>query len=193
MAVGGINDLECSMDGMVLMVKKGSENLLLPLSLLKETFAYLLPVEMMQSVQLLWDGTMGLASWVGYAMAALYYLGTDYEFGLIVCEVFAYGYLIIDGINYIVDFAAPALEAASGEDGGIDLGGLLSGAGVGGLLDSVSGITDALGVELPDELTGALDMASGLVADGALDGVLDIASDIVNANIDGGEAVNEAA
>jgi len=38
--------MECSMDGMVDMAKKLMENAVLPLSLIKETFAYVIPVEM---------------------------------------------------------------------------------------------------------------------------------------------------
>lgn len=91
------------------------ENLLLLISLLKETFAYLLPEELNLSVQLLWDGTMGLSSWIGFAMAALYYVGTDYAFGVEVCEALGYGYYVIDGMNYIVAFAKPAEEAPKEE------------------------------------------------------------------------------
>jgi hypothetical protein len=98
------------MDGCVDMTKKFMENLLLLISLLKESLAYLLPAELNLSVQLLWDGTMGLSSWIGFAAAALYYVGTDYGFGMEVCEAMGYGYIVIDGMNYIVAFAKPAEE-----------------------------------------------------------------------------------
>ena len=48
---------------------------------------------------------MGLGSWMGYALAAIYYVGTDYGFGDIYCEILGYGYYVIDGLNYLVSFA----------------------------------------------------------------------------------------
>ena len=57
---------------------------------------------------------MGLGSWMGYALAAIYYVGTDYGFGDIYCEILSYGYYVIDGLNYLVSFAggdAPAEPA----------------------------------------------------------------------------------
>jgi len=68
----------------------------------------MLPVELNLTVSLFWDGLMGLNNWVGFLFAAIYYVGTDYGFGLIFCEIMGYGYYIIDGVNYIVQFAAPA-------------------------------------------------------------------------------------
>lgn len=50
---------------------------------------------------------------MGYAMAVLYFVGTDYGFGMDVCEVYGYGYYVIDGMNYIVAFAKPALDVAA--------------------------------------------------------------------------------
>lgn len=91
-------------------------------------------------------------------MAALYYVGTDYDFGLTVCEIFGYLYYVIDGMNYIVAFAkdtgltgdceCPEDEEDCVCEGGIDLGGLVGGlagealgeVGLGDLADSVTGL-----------------------------------------------------
>lgn len=83
---------------------------MLLLALAKETFAVMLPDELMLTVQYFWDGAVGLNNWLGFALAAVYYVGTDYEFGLTYCEIMGYGYYIIDGLNYIVDFAGIAPE-----------------------------------------------------------------------------------
>merc|ERR1712166_436672 len=74
--------LECSMDGFVKMVK-----------------------ELALSMKYLWDGTMGLGNWMGYALAAGYYIGMDLGVGETTCEIFGYGYYLIDGLHYLVDFA----------------------------------------------------------------------------------------
>lgn len=75
------------------------------IALAKETFAVMLPEELKMVVQYGWDGLVGINNWVGYAIAAAYYALTDVEGGLIFCEIMGYGYYVIDGLNYIVDFA----------------------------------------------------------------------------------------
>lgn len=105
--------LACSMDGMVDMALKLVENLLLIVSLVKELFAYAFPDELSQSVELLWKGMIGSSSWLGYAMAALYFVGEDYGFANEVCEAFGYGFYVIDGMNYIVAFASPSEDSSA--------------------------------------------------------------------------------
>ena len=97
---------------------------------------------------------------MGYAMAALYYVGTDYDFGMTVCEIFGYLYYVIDGMNYIVAFAkdtgltgdctCPEDEEDCVCEGGVDLAGLAGGltgdvlgeVGLGDLADSVTGLVE---------------------------------------------------
>lgn len=98
------------MDGCVDMAIKLTENLLLVISLLKETIAYALPAELNESMQYFWGGFVGLSGWLGYFLAAFYYIGVDYEFGEDMCEVLGYGYYVVDGINYIIAFAKPTEE-----------------------------------------------------------------------------------
>jgi len=60
---------------------------------------------------------MGLNAWLGYGLAALYYAGIDYGFGATVCEIVSYGYVVIDGMNYIVAFAKDSgIMPAEAED-----------------------------------------------------------------------------
>lgn len=117
------------MDGLVDFALKLVENLLLLLSLAKETFAYAVPDELGKAIEYLWKGLIGSSSWLGYAMAAGYFVGTDYGFGEGLCDAYGYGFYVIDGINYIVAFAKPA-EDSSGASAGLDISGLVS-AGVG--------------------------------------------------------------
>jgi len=102
--------LECSMDGFSDMALKLIENILLVVSLLKETLAYAFPAELGESLELLWKGMIGGSSWMGYLAFSLYGVGLDYGFATEVCEAFGYGYYVIDGMNYIVAFAGLSEE-----------------------------------------------------------------------------------
>ena len=53
----------------------------------------------------MWDGVMGMGDWVGYAMATSYYAAQDMGFGDQLCEIYGYGFVVIDGLHYITDFA----------------------------------------------------------------------------------------
>jgi len=101
------NQLQCSMDGFTDMAMKLVENILLVISLLKETLAYALDGEPMlkESLELLWKGLIGGSAWMGFLAHSLYGVGQDYGFAQTVCDVFGYGYYVIDGMNYIVAFA----------------------------------------------------------------------------------------
>ena len=61
------------MDGMVDFALKITEAFLLLIALAKETFAYMLPPEWAEVVELYWKGLIGFNSWLGYAMAAGYF------------------------------------------------------------------------------------------------------------------------
>jgi len=161
------------MDGFTKLARQLMENILLLVALAKETFAYMLPDELNLSVSLLWDGLVVLNNWVGYAIAALYYLGTDYDFGLTFCEVMGYLYYVIDGLNYIVAFAdiAPE-EGESIEDA------------VGGLADSLGGVVDAA---VSGDTDALLDAAGNVVENVDTDVIVDAASEAVE-----GEAEAEA-
>jgi len=107
------------MDGFTDMAIKLVENVLLLVSLIKETLAYALEGEpaLAESLELLWKGLIGGSAWMGYAAYSLYGFGIDYGFSTEVCEVFGYGYYVIDGMNYIVAFAGitPEGETTEGE------------------------------------------------------------------------------
>jgi hypothetical protein len=92
-------NLECTMDGFNDMFSKLIENLFIALALVKETFAYLIPKDLSLAVSYAWEGAIGLGSWIGYAFSALYFVGLDFGFGQVLCDVGGYGYYAIDGLN----------------------------------------------------------------------------------------------
>lgn len=177
---GGIDGLECSMDGFVKMSSQITENLLLLLALAKETLAVMMPKELNLTIQYMWDGAVGLNNWLGYGIAAIYYVGTDYDFGLVWCEIMGYGYYVIDGLNYIVDFAGIAPEEGqTPEEAVAGLAGQLSGV----VEAAASGDVDALVGAATDVATDAVNN-SGELIDKVSDGVNQVTnavSDIQNA------------
>lgn len=164
------------MDGFTDMAIKLTENLLLIVSLLKETLAYAVPAELGESFELLWKGLVGSSSWLGFAAYALYAVGIDDGWEMDVCEAFGYLYYVIDGMNYIVAFASPS------EDG--------SGSG-GSATDLLAAAADAagkLGIDVPSEVTDAAKAATDAI--GTVEGAL---KDQVDANAAAADSSTAAA
>ena len=101
-----MSDFTCSMDGYVKMTKELIELSLFALSLLKETYAAILPMELGKSVEYAWDGLVGAGSWSGYAVAALYYFGLEYGYAEIMCQYSEYGATATSFLNSFIDFAS---------------------------------------------------------------------------------------
>ena len=87
------------------MFKALIENVFIALALVKETFAYMIPEDLNLAVQYGWDGLMGLGGWIGFLFSAVYFVGLDFGYGALLCDVAGYGYYAIDAINQIVSFA----------------------------------------------------------------------------------------
>ena len=92
------------MDGYVKMIKEVVEVSLLGISLIKESLTAIAPAELSHALRYLWDGMVGLGNWMGYALAAAYYIGEDFGMGETVCEILGYGYYIVDGLHVLVSF-----------------------------------------------------------------------------------------
>ena len=95
------------MDGYVMLVRKGIEVSLLLLSLMKEGLSAFLPETLRKSVKLAWSGMVGVGNWMGYGLAAIYYLGLEFKFADIMCTVFGYVDLGVGTMHKLVDFAKP--------------------------------------------------------------------------------------
>ena len=102
------------------MATKGTELLLLVISLSKELFAYALPAELSEPLELLWQGLIGGSSWMGYALVAIYYatmdLDEDGATAMEVCEVFGYLWVAIKEMAVMVDFAKTTTEGETTEE-----------------------------------------------------------------------------
>merc|ERR1719263_270666 len=47
---------------------------------------------------------MGVSAWLGYAIAAVYYVLKDQGYGGLVCESIGYAYIITEALNTVIDF-----------------------------------------------------------------------------------------
>ena len=95
----------CSMTGYVQMVMEITQLVLGVITLYKEIIVSFLPTNLALSLNYFYQGLTGASSWLGYAVAALYFIGEDQGFGETLCEVSGYGYVVIDALYSIVDFA----------------------------------------------------------------------------------------
>lgn len=98
------------MDGYVEMTGKLIELSLFAIALVKETFAAILPDEIGKAIEYAWDGLVGAGSWAGFAIAALYYFGLEYGYAEFMCEYSGYGYVAIDWLSFLIEFAEPEEE-----------------------------------------------------------------------------------
>ena len=82
-------DFLCSMDGYTTLVNELLEVMLLLLAILKETYLItikqILP-DLATSIGYLWDGLIGLSSWVGFVVAAGYYFGAEAGYDREICD-----------------------------------------------------------------------------------------------------------
>lgn len=103
-------DFSCSMDGYVELTNTLIELSLVGLAIAKETYAAILGEKLGKSVQYAWDGLVGAGSWAGFAVAALYYFGLEYGYGDMMCEYSGYGYMAVEWLSFLIDFAGDSEE-----------------------------------------------------------------------------------
>ena len=96
------------MDGYVNMVYEITDLVLLLLALSKEIVAAIMPDDLKKAIKYFWAGLNGATGWIGFLIAAVYYIGEEQGFGDQLCEFSSYGYEVIDFLHTMVDFASDA-------------------------------------------------------------------------------------
>jgi hypothetical protein len=94
----------CSMDGYTKMTIEITELLLVVISMYKEIWAAILPENLALSLKYAYQGLTGVSGWIGYAIAALYYMAEDQGFGDTLCEISGYGDVVVEALYKMVDF-----------------------------------------------------------------------------------------
>ena len=101
-------NFNCNMTGYTKMVLEITELVLGIITLYKEIIVSLLPTDLAKALNYFYQGLSGASGWLGYAVAALYFLGEDQGFGDQICEVSGYGYVVINALYQVIDFAPDA-------------------------------------------------------------------------------------
>ena len=94
----------CSMDGYKKMTKEILELVLVIATFAMETFKAMLPDNLKLAAGYAYDFLLGAGTWIGFAVAALYFFSVEYDFGDTVCEMSGYGYEVIDALQVVVSF-----------------------------------------------------------------------------------------
>ena len=74
-------NFECSMDGYTKMVYEITDLVLLIFAMTKELIALMMPEDLKKAVKYAWAGLNGASGWMGYVVAATFYLSEEYQFG----------------------------------------------------------------------------------------------------------------
>ena len=78
--------LKCGMEGFVQMVIEITELVLSVVTMFKEIIATVLPPDLAKSVKYAYQGLSGASSWLGFAVAAVYFLAKDQGYGHYLCK-----------------------------------------------------------------------------------------------------------
>ena len=96
------------MDGYVSMVYEITDLTLLLLALSKEIVAAVMPDDLKKAIKYFWAGLNGASGWIGFVIAAVFYVSEEEGFGDQLCEFSGYGFEVINFLHQMIDFAQPA-------------------------------------------------------------------------------------
>ena len=69
--------LVCTMDGFTKMISELFEVLFAAIAVVKETALAAIPPNFQKAVQFAWEGAVGMQNWIGYVLAAIYFLSAE--------------------------------------------------------------------------------------------------------------------
>lgn len=94
----------CGMKGYKTLVLEVVDLLIFGIALGKEVFMAILPEDLAMALDHLYLGLTGAGAWIGFVMAAAYYMAEDQGYGDMMCEGSGYAWAAIDTFHYMVDF-----------------------------------------------------------------------------------------
>lgn len=73
--------------------------------LAKEILKLMLPEDLKLALDHFYLGLSGASLWIGYVVAAIYYLSADKpEVANVICEGSGYGWIVVDTLHVMLDF-----------------------------------------------------------------------------------------
>ena len=97
---------ECSMTGYTTMVLEITELVLIVFSMYKEIIASMLPPDLKKAFKYFYKGLTGVSSWIGFLIAAVYFLAEDQGYGNDLCEISGYGDVVVHALYEMIDFGS---------------------------------------------------------------------------------------
>merc|ERR1719313_31911 len=95
---------ECGMEGYTEMVLNVVDLLIVAIPLIKEMTVAIMPEDLGKAIDHAYIGLTGANAWVGYLMAAVYYMALDQVFGGELCEASGVVATLITFLHGIVDW-----------------------------------------------------------------------------------------
>ena len=102
------SELNCSMNGYTKMVDEIMNLALAAITIGVSTFGAILPADLSRSLKLMYRFIKSSASWMGFFVAAIYYIGLDLGYGELLCTASQYGYIVIYYLNFVIQFGSVA-------------------------------------------------------------------------------------
>ena len=98
----------CSMAGYVGMVQEIISTALFAVTMLESTVYWIISglPSIARAWQLSFEFLTGAADWIGYLIAAVYYIGIDLGYAGTLCDISQYGYYVIYYLNLVVSFGS---------------------------------------------------------------------------------------
>lgn len=103
---------ECSMDGYKSLVIEFIDLLIIAIPMAKEMFKLVMPYDLKMAIDHLYLGLTGANAWIGYAIAALYYIAVDQGYGDQMCEASGYLGVVVETLHMVVEFDPKAQAKA---------------------------------------------------------------------------------
>ena len=95
---------ECSMEGYKKIVLELVDLLIIAIPMIKEMAVAIMPEDLGKAIDHFYLGLTGANAWVGYLMAAVYYMAVDQGYGSELCEASGVLATLITFLHGIVDW-----------------------------------------------------------------------------------------
>ena len=102
---------ECSMDGYKQLTLDVVDLLIFYIPMAKSVFKAVLPADLRLALDHLYYGLTGANAWIGYAVAAGYYMALDQGYGDRLCEASGYVAVVAETLHKAVDWQDTNVKA----------------------------------------------------------------------------------
>jgi len=102
---------QCGMKGYKELVQEIVDLMLFIIPMIKEIAVAIMPEDLGLAIDHFYLGLTGASLWIGYVVAAVYYMAADQGYGEYMCEASGYGWIVVDTLHVMVDWEGEEEEA----------------------------------------------------------------------------------